>query len=214
MDNKAPIIKVDGMGRVATVAAVAASGMVALAIFQRWYRSRYVPKEVERLHAACLGAIDACLEEYSGPEAGEDRFDALPEGEKEVVRNAQYNAVRGAVGIKVRRMRAIDRAAVAAKNHFGLLEMNDANRKMVGQYIRAWMVELGMRPSHVVESAPMATTLALCPTTFEVEAKQAEGSMSMRSRLAAFDADWAPSPVSSVKSFMASMTSSFSRNSE
>lgn len=184
-------------------------GVAGLAIgyiqLRRWWNTRYVPADVEALHAACLGAMDACLEEGAVSEEGEELFDALAEEEKELSRNAQYRVARGRAKVKIRRMRAIDKAAIAAKNHFGLVENTEANRRMVGQYVRGWMSEKGMRPSHILEASPMAVVLAICPSRFEVEASQASGSILMRSRLASQVHEWLPSPGSSVRSWMAEL---------
>lgn len=67
----------------------------------------------------------------------------------------------------------VHRAAVFAKVTFGLLDDTEANRRLLSDEIRKWMmVEVKMRPAHVAQYWPMAVELALLPGEAELMARR------------------------------------------
>jgi len=58
----------------------------------------------------------------------------------------------------------VHRAAAHLKVKFGLLTNSAANRLLLSEEVRKWMLEeVRMRPSHVVKYYPLAVELALLP---------------------------------------------------
>lgn len=62
-------------------------------------------------------------------------------------------------------------ASAAAKVKFGLPKCTEANMLVVGKFIRDWLDERGVRPSHIEHIAPIATALVFVPTRADVEAR-------------------------------------------
>jgi hypothetical protein len=65
-------------------------------------------------------------------------------------------------------------AGVDARNALGLSVDNEANRLTARRYIRNYLVERGVRATHIMRYLPMALTVAMTPTKYELEAHKVD----------------------------------------
>lgn len=70
------------------------------------------------------------------------------------------------------RSRMVRAASAAARVKVGFPNATEANRLVVGRLVRDYMVERGVRPTHIQCLAPLATALCFIPTQADVEARQ------------------------------------------
>lgn len=70
------------------------------------------------------------------------------------------------------RSRIVREAAAAAKVKFGLPKATEANLLVVSKYIRDWLDDHGVRPTHIEGITPHAVALVFIPTRADIEMKE------------------------------------------
>lgn len=68
--------------------------------------------------------------------------------------------------------RMVRLASAAARAKFGLPKATEANLLVVGKFIRDWLEDYGMRPTHIAGIAPLATSLTFIPSRSDVLMRQ------------------------------------------
>jgi hypothetical protein len=113
-----------------------------------WYRlSRFIPMSVERHVVNVMANIDDG--DFSEEEKDETFYDP-----------------------KMKRGRFQARLVCVAKAEFGLLPRSQANKLMVRKFLRDYMRERGMRPTHIVQHLDVSVALVFIPSEQDVIAHQ------------------------------------------
>jgi hypothetical protein len=160
-----------------------------------------VPVELNHAASHILECLDQGVEDEVYMDVSEGEEDVPPEI-AEAARNVQYGRCdKGPRRWKARHYSAITRAALALKNQFGLLDDNEANRLMGSKWVRKWMAERGMRPSHIVSSYLAAVETWLTATSDEQAGLQMRHVKIMRKRKKKAIEKWAPLSILSPSSW-------------
>lgn len=102
--------------------------------------------------------------EFDG-DVGEPRGDQPPTGDS-TTPPSKPGLLKRRRKAEVARM--VRLASAAAKVKFGLPKATEANLLVVGKFVRDWLEEYGMRPTHIAGVAPLATALTFIPSRADV----------------------------------------------
>lgn len=88
------------------------------------------------------------------------------------------------------RSRAARRVAAKVRAKLGLPKRTEANRLVAGRMIRDELVELGVRPSHIMRIEPIALYLVFKPIEEDILGRQLDASAVAGAARAEFGTDW------------------------
>lgn len=173
--------------------AIGASLVVASKITRWIRRHKFIPREVEELTHG-LGALVDDNEEAEDEEDNEVEVDGVFGDLFREAENTIYDGMARRNKTTRRKVRLVVKVAIELKVKFGSVADTAPNVLMMSDHARKFMSELGVRPTHITQSFPIAVRLALTPSAEDIMAAQMAGTVAVRSREALAKADWQPRP--------------------
>lgn len=160
----------------------AAAGYAGFYSYNVFVRNR-IPRTVDVAARHLVSLLDQCVEDEVVVDENAAFPEEVPEDIAEAARAVQYESVaRGPKRWKARHYSVVTKAAIALKEKFGLVNDSEANRLMGSKWVRKWMIDKGMRPSHVVSSYLSAVEVWLTASADEAIGIQMRHTNVMRRR--------------------------------
>lgn len=109
-------------------------------------------------------------------------------------RDTEYGRVARRTRTTRYRVKMVARVAIELKVKFGLVRDTEANHLMMSDHARKYMVEHGVRPSHITQIYPVAVRMALIPSEDEVLGAQMAGTRRAQERVDDAFSQWETRP--------------------
>jgi hypothetical protein len=147
--------------------------------YNRWSINT-VPVPVEESAKEILRALDEGVEDEIDDSDQDGAIVAEPVAE--AARMIRYGAMGGVSRWKTRHYSMAVKASIALKEKFGLRKNTEANRLMGDKWVRKWLSEQGLRPSHIVSTYLTAVEMWLTACSDELAAIQMGNSRVIQQR--------------------------------
>jgi len=122
---------------------------------RRFILGDVIEEEIQPEASQLLFDLDFNYREHIADEIGEEPW--LPTTMEDKVTRARYGTIAAAV-------------AACKMELPGVGEESKANRLVAHRFIKNYMIEIGMRPTHIAAQLPLAVECVFVPNRFEVEA--------------------------------------------